>query len=220
MDDALVKQCYEKLETARISLHEFAGLSGRRVSLRSLEEKWGEYYIANNLVENGIRIAGKIGSTKGPDITTVGNARIEVKTSRRTPRFKGAKKGYGWVVKDSQWKNKEFDYLVCVAADEEIPKTLAFTYDEVVENFTLCNFIWSSTGQVCRDYRRLDLIDGAEKGLEFNRALAVSVLKFEGQSTPFEVALNRNPNRYFEKYDLKRILEQIKERRQEKQSIL
>jgi len=220
MENVLVKQCYEKLESARKSLDEFAVQSGTKVSLRNLEARWGEYYIANELVENGIRIAGKIGSTKGPDITTTNEVRIEVKTSRRTPRFKGAKKGYGWVVKSSQWKNKEFDYLVCVAADEMTPKTLAFTYDEVVENFTLCNFVFSSTGEVCRDYRLLDLIDGGEKGLEFNRALALTVLKFEGESTSFEVALNRNRDAYFEEYKLKRILEQIKKGQQKKQPVV
>jgi hypothetical protein len=219
MENVLVKQCYENLESARTSLHEFAVQSGTKVSLRNLEARWGEYYIANELVENGIRIAGKIGSTKGPDITTANDIRIEVKTSRRTPRFKGAKKGYGWVVKGSQWKNKEFDYLVCVTGDEITPKTLAFTYDEVVENFTLCNFVFSSTGEVCRDYRILDLTDGGEKGLEFNRTLALTALKFEGQPTPFEVAFNRNPNPYFEKYRLKRILKQIKKGQQKKQPV-
>jgi hypothetical protein len=215
MQNVLVKQCYEKLETARRALLEFAVQSRTKVSLRHLEEKWGEYYVANELVNSGISISGKIGSNKGPDITTVNQVRIEVKTSRRTPRFKGAKRGYSWAVKSSQWKNREFDYLVCVTADEDRPKTLAFTYDEVVENMTLCNFVWrrdtNSTGDVCRDYRLLDLTDDGEKGLQFNRTLASTVLQFEGQPTTFEVAFNRNPNPYFEEYQLKRILEQIKE---------
>lgn len=223
MEDALVNQCFEKLETARRCLLDFAVQTRTKVSLRHLEEKWGEYYVANELVNSGIRITGKIGSNKGPDITTINDIRVEVKTSRRTPRFKRAKRGYSWAVKETQWKNKEFDYLVCVTADEERPRTLAFTYDEVLENFTLSNFVWrrdaNSTGEICRDYRLLDLTDEGEKGLEFNRTLASTVLQFEGQSTPFEVAFNRNPNPYFEEYQLKRVLEEIREPPQKKQPV-
>jgi hypothetical protein len=214
LENLLVKQCYEKLETARKSLLDFAAQTKTKVSLRHLEEKWGEYYVANELVKNGISIAGKIGPNKGSDITAINGVRIEVKTSRRVPRFKGAKKGYSWLVKDRQWKDKEFDYLVCVTADEEQPRTLAFTFGEVVKNFTLCSFIFrpdaSSSGSLCKDYRLLDLIDGGEKGLEINRERALTVLEFRGQTTPFEAALNQNRDTYFEKYNLKRIMEQIR----------
>jgi hypothetical protein len=214
IEDELVKQCYEKLESARKSLHEFAVQSGTRVSLRNLEEKWGEYYVADEFVNNGIRIVGKIGPNKGPDITTVNGVRIEVKTSRRVPRFKGGKRGYSWLVKDRQWKDKEFDYLVCVTADEQKPRTLAFTFGEVVKNFTLCSFVYrrdaSSSGSVCKDYRLLDLIDGGEEGLNFNRERALTALEFRGQTNPFEAALNQNRDAYFEKYDLKSIMEQVR----------
>ncbi len=54
-----------------------------------------------------------------------------------------------------------------VLSSRPIQVFFAFTYDEVVENFTRCNFVFSSTGEVCRDYRILDLTDGGEKGLEF-----------------------------------------------------
>jgi hypothetical protein len=211
----LIRQCYEKLENARKSLIQFGALSHKRVSLRHLEERWGEYYVANELISNGIGVTGPIGSNKGPDITTIRNVRIEVKTSRRVHRFDRAKMGYSWIVKDTQWKNKEFDYLVCVTADEIEPKTLAFTHDEVVNNFTLCSFVWrrnaKSSGNPCKDYRLLDLIDGGEEGLRLNRERALTALEFSGQTTPFEIALNQNPDAYFEKYSLKGKLERIRD---------
>jgi len=214
VEDSIVKQCFERLESARRSLREFTQQSGTKVSLRNLEEKWGEYYVATELVNNTISVVGKIGPNRGPDITTINGVRIEVKTSRRVPRFNGARKGYSWLVKERQWKDEEFDYLVCVTADEETPRTLAFTLDQVVKNFTLCSFIYrrdaSSSGSACKDYRLLDLIDGGVQGLNINRERALTALEFKGQTSSFEVALNQNRDAFFEKYGLNRIMEQVK----------
>ena len=100
--------------------------------------------------------------------------------------------------------------MICVAADEIPTKILAFTHDEVINNFTLCSFVWSTTGKLEHNCRRLDLIDGGERGLEFNVNLARKTLQFKGEPTEFEREFNRNPEPFFSKHNIDRILSLIK----------
>lgn len=167
-----VKEIFDLLEKIKEDMQKFKELDGRKISLRSLEEKYGEYFVANQLIENGIKIKEKIGRGKEADIVTTTEVRVEVKTSRKTQRFTKAKIGYGWLVKERQWKTQKFDYLVCVAIMDTSIKILAFTYDQVIKYFSERNFRMEAYRTVIRNGKGLDLIDGGLVALISNYALA------------------------------------------------
>ena len=201
IDQENVKIAYEALNTALLKCAEFKQITNKKVSIRGIEDKFGEYLIAYKLICNGFKI-NKIGG-RGVDIIVedkLGRViKIEVKTSRSTKRFnfKGAKKGYAWVVKKSQWVNKEYDFLACVLADKKTKNIIIFTYNESIKCFSHNTFIYSNTQQKCEDCLRLDLSNDY-KSWGKNIEIAEKNIKMEGKVSDFEERFNKNPEPFFD----------------------
>ena len=204
---------FDKLKTALDSCSEFEKITGKKAGIRGFEDRFGEYLIASRLIDSGFSIK-KLGG-KGVDIIADNRLgrelKIEVKTSRKTPRFGGGKKGYGWVVKKSQWKNKEYDYLACVLADKDSDNTLIFTYKDTIKYFTKCSFTRSNTGKREKDSLRLDLCE-SESDLLYNlRKARESVeIKFVGKPSKFEKEFNKNQMPIFKRFRFDSIINGIK----------
>ena len=186
-----------------LSLREFKELTKRTIPIRHVSEKYGEYLVAQKLLENGFSNVSV--QRSGADII-VDDKKIEVKTSRWTPRFKKGKHGYGWVVPERQWKDNYFDFLVCVASDKDSENMLVFTQKEVAKDFSLSNFTWIQSGEKTRNGKRLDIIEGGEEGLEKHFEIAKEAIKWEGTIEEFERKVNRDPDYYFKNYGFERLL--------------
>ena len=214
IEDEIIKKGYNCLDLARKSCFDFYKITKKHVSIRGIEDRFGEYLIANKLVTNGLKIK-KI-SGRGVDIITDSNIKIEVKTSRLTKRFnfKGAKKGYSWVVKNKQWTNKEYDYLACVLADKEEDNILVFTYEESIRNFSHCSFVRSDTKTKEENCLCLDLTEGDDKNRfqnwENNLRIAREKIEYQGEPTTFELDFNKNPDKYFKEFSFDRFLSFLK----------
>lgn len=104
LDPEKVKRAHDALNTALLKCVEFKQTTNRRVSVRRIKDRFGEYFIAYKLICNGFKITKQIGGVR-VDIISKDKSwqliKIEFKTSRKTKRFnfKGAKEGYAWVVK-------------------------------------------------------------------------------------------------------------------------
>jgi hypothetical protein len=197
-----IREIYEVLEETRERFLVLGREFDLRIPLRDVEQRWGEYFVASSILR--ARIGGVRVQRRGVDIVT-DRGSVEVKTSRRTRRFRGGKVGYGWAVKREQWRGRQFDYLVCVLSDVDPPKALAFTRDEVVEKFTKASFTRDNTRVREHDSKRLDLIDGGLAGFEANLARSKKVTRWEGTPTKFERDFNANPGPVFNRYGLERM---------------
>jgi hypothetical protein len=209
---ARIREAYKVLESIRHGFFDLKNKFDLEVSLADIQKRWGEYYVANELIGAGMKQVWV--QKRGADIVSQ-QGRVEVKTSRSTQRFKpGGKNGYGWAVKKEQWQAPgQFDYLVCVLADTDSPvKTLAFTRGEVVELFTKATFTRSNTRKREHDAKRLDLIEGGLKAFEANQKTAKKALKWEGTPTKFEQDFNENRDPVFQKYSMKRMFRMMKDR--------
>jgi len=207
MNPRILRATYRRLERARQTL---LGMReppiSRKVPLRDVEPRWGEYFVANKILRAGFEVL-RIQSTKGTDILT-NHGGVEVKTSRNTQRFKpDGKKGYGWSIKKKQWRDKRFKFLVCVLADEDPVRTLAFTRNEVVNRFSKGSFRRSDSREREEDSRILDFMKGGgiEDFLANKKKAARRRLKWKGRTSGFERQLNQNSELFFRRYTLERM---------------
>ncbi len=212
VDQENVKSAYDALNTALLKCAEFKQITNKKVSIRGIEDKFGEYLIAYKLICSDFKI-NKIGG-KGVDIIAEDKSgkviKIEVKTSRSTKRFnfKGAKKGYAWVVKKNQWEDKEYDFLACVLADKQTKNILIFTYDESIKCFSHNTFEYSNTHQKCENCLRLDLSDNY-KNWQKNIEIAEKMIKLEGGFSDFEEKFNENPEPFFDQFDFDSFIKKL-----------
>lgn len=200
-----ILEAYNILESIVSSIRKFKEVTKRKIPIRYISERYGEYFLAKKLLDNGFKEV--IVQKRGPDIIA-DDIRIEVKTSRWTKRFKKGKKGYGWIVPQKQWENDYFDFLVCVASDKTDENMLVFTRDEVVKGFSLSvSFKWEGQAdKEMKNVKRLDIIEGGEGGLEKNFEIAREVIDWTGTISELERKVNRNPDYFFKNYGFGRLL--------------
>ena len=202
---------FDALRNALGYCNKFEKITGKKAGIRGFESIYGEYLIASKLIDNGFTVT-KFGK-KGVDITAEYKGKqitIEVKTSRKTSRFGGKSKcGYGFVIKKSQWKNKEYDYLACVFVDRENSNIAIFPYEETKKRFTKCSFTRNNTGQREEDSLRLDVY-GSLDDLMYNLDLSKKEIDFAGKPSDFEKKVNENENILYEKFSFEHFIDKIK----------
>jgi len=175
------------------------------------ESFYGEILTAKKLVDEGFCIESL--RKEGCDILLGNRKRIEVKTSRLVKRFSACKnEGYGWDISESQWKNKKFDYAICLALEYFNGEhgILAFSYGEVIKNFTFSSWNYMNSGKRVKDHYSLSLIPGGIESFENFIKDARKKSGFDGEPSDFERRLNENPDKIFEKYSWERFIPELK----------
>ena len=56
IDDQIIQNAFQTLNNVKLNLNRFTELTGKRVALRFFEDKFGEYFVANKLIEHGFTI--------------------------------------------------------------------------------------------------------------------------------------------------------------------
>ena len=209
-----IKQRFNMLKEINDLFRVYNRLSGvRKISTTDFMSHYGEYLVASKLTDEGFEVS--VENKKGYDIKIKdpGLWRIEVKTSRLQKRVpKGKHDGWGWVVKKSQWESKGFDFLVCVACEWQPGEDgiMAFTYEEVIENFSKGNWVYKKYPKEVKNYYRLSLYKDGLKAFYEDLEVLRKEINLTGEPKPFEIELNKDPASKFKEYSWQRFVGLLK----------
>jgi len=208
VDNSKIREAFALLEDVRENLIDFSNITGTHIALRYFEDKYGEYFVADRMIALEWQIM-KFGG-KGVDIIAQKGDKIvklEVKTSRFVRRFKGAKKGMAWTIKDTQWKNREFDKLVVVAMDfKKGPCAMLFSYEQAMDYFALASFERDDDPNHRPSNNQMILnLSKTYDDWSHNMEKAKTAINLKTEGTEFETEFNRNPGAAFAKYDFEKL---------------
>ncbi len=210
IDSNVISQRYELLSKIHELYKSYNSLDGvKQISITDFESHYGELLVAKKIIDAGFSIESL--NKEGCDIKVNGK-RIEVKTSRLQKRVsKSKKKGYGWVVKEAQWKEKKFNMLVCIALnfDENGHRIFTLTYDEVLKFFSKCAWTYEKYNKNVKNWLRLDLFPDGVEALMEDDEIKRKTINLSGSPTEFEVYFNKNPSEVFKKYNFERLINLI-----------
>ena len=65
LDDSKIREAFLLLEDARKKMVDFSNITGKHISLRMIEDRYGEYLVADRMIELGWQVSN-FGGIVGP----------------------------------------------------------------------------------------------------------------------------------------------------------